>query len=41
VELTLSRGFRHEILNDDCAEQVTNDILDFILNHLSKPTTKA
>jgi alpha-beta hydrolase superfamily lysophospholipase len=41
VELTLYRGFRHEILNDDCAEQVTSDIIDFIFNHLPKPATKA
>lgn len=30
VELTLYKGCRHEILNDDCAPQVTQDIIDFI-----------
>ena len=30
VHLTLYKGFRHEVLNDGCAPQVTQDILDFI-----------
>lgn len=34
VSLTLYNGFRHELLNDDCAEQVQEDILSFIGSHL-------
>ncbi|MGN0818439.1 MAG: alpha/beta fold hydrolase [Candidatus Coproplasma sp.] len=30
VQLTLYKGCRHEILNDDCAPQVTEDILEFL-----------
>lgn len=30
VSMTLYDGFRHEILNDECAVQVTEDILEFI-----------
>lgn len=30
VKLKLYKGYRHEILNDDCKEQVKNDILDFV-----------
>lgn len=35
VSLTLYRGFRHELLNDSCAEQVQEDILAFIHSHLN------
>lgn len=34
VQLTLYNGFRHEILNDACAPQVTQDILDFITERI-------
>lgn len=34
VQLTLYNGFRHEILNDGCAPQVTQDILDFITERM-------
>ncbi|MCD8309116.1 MAG: alpha/beta hydrolase [Clostridia bacterium] len=30
VEMTLYRGMRHEILNDDCKTAVTEDIINFI-----------
>lgn len=30
VEMTLYNGYRHEILNDDCAPQVMEDILNFL-----------
>lgn len=33
VSLTLYRGGRHEILNDDCAPQVYEDVLAFIKEH--------
>lgn len=34
VSLTLYRGGRHEILNDDCAPQVYEDVRDFIQSKL-------
>lgn len=30
VQVTLYKGFRHEILNDGCAPQTTEDILEFL-----------
>lgn len=34
VSITLYEGGRHEILNDDCKEEVMNDILSFYEKHL-------
>lgn len=34
LQLILYRGFRHEILNDDCAVQVQEDINQFLLSHI-------
>ncbi len=34
TEMTLYRDCRHEILNDDCAVQVYEDILEFLNNHI-------
>lgn len=34
VSMTLYNGARHEILNDDCAPQVFNDVLEFLEEHI-------
>ncbi len=34
VSITLYDDCRHEILNDDCKEQVEQDVLDFISENL-------